>query len=97
MKFLRRASLYVAILALGVVLAYFFIIRSPASRVLDELLTHINDTQIISLDDYILPELCEDPFIRELADQNIIVGHRILNSLRRDKNDVNVNASLVSE
>ena len=97
MKFLRRASLYVAILALGVVLAYFFIIRSPASRVLDELLTHINDTQIISLDDYILPELCEDPFIRELADQNIIVGHRILNSLRMDNNDVKVNASLVSE
>ena len=80
MKFVRRVSLYVAILVLGGILAYFFIIKNPASRSLDELLTRINDTRNISLDDYILPELNEDPFIRELADQNIIVDHRILGS-----------------
>ena len=97
MKFVRRVSLYVAILVLGGILAYFFIIKNPASRSLDELLTRINDTRNISLDDYILPELNEDPFIRELADQNIIVDHRILGSQRWDNNDVKINVSLISE
>ena len=86
-----------AILVLGGILAYFFIIKNPASRSLDELLTRINDTRNISLDDYILPELNEDPFIRELADQNIIVDHRILGSQRWDNNDVKINVSLISE
>ena len=60
MKFLRRASFMWPSLPLGLYLPIFYYKKS-ASRVLDELLTHINDTQIISLDDYILPELVRIP------------------------------------
>ncbi|HZJ58569.1 MAG TPA: SpoIID/LytB domain-containing protein [Clostridia bacterium] len=96
MKWVKRISIYMTILALGAAFVYFFVIKNPASRALNELLTHINKTENISYKDYIMPELHGDPFLEIIADRKIITGHRILGSQKNDQNGIKVNVSLTT-
>lgn len=86
MKLSRK--IYIFLIIVLILLAGFIILnytmKRPASRALNEFLDSLNDSSNISLHDYIVPGLINDPFLTTLMDQNIVLSHRIIKTQKYD-------------
>lgn len=97
MALLRKMYIYIATLIIVSVILFFIIIKSPATKILDEFLGFINDTSRINLNNYITPSLLDDPFLTSLKDRDIIIDHKILKSQKINDNDNKVKASIATK
>ena len=86
MKLFKTPFLYlIFVLSLLVVVILFFMINNPAKRTLEEFLSSVNESSKIPIQNFVVPENLDDPFITILMNQNIIKNHRIINVQRLDK------------
>lgn len=84
----------IAALTLGGIFILINFIKSPATKTLNEFLSSINDSSKISLNDYLLADLHADPFLVELMDREIIIGHKMQKSQRINDKSVKIKVSL---
>lgn len=72
-------------------------INNPAKRTLEEFLSSVNESSKIPIQNFVVPENLDDPFITILMNQNIIKNHRIINVQKAGQNSRKIKASLTTE
>ncbi|NLJ40736.1 MAG: SpoIID/LytB domain-containing protein [Clostridiales bacterium] len=97
MPFLKRYYIYFIVIAiLAIVFFLFFFIKNPGIILLKEFLSFPGGPPQISLQDYVVDELLNDPFLSVLKDGSIIQGYKIKGSHKIDGGNFTVSVTLTS-
>lgn len=96
-RFKKPQIYYILAIILISIIILLFTIKNPVSRSLDVFLNSINDSSEIFIDDYVIPEIQDDPFIDVFMDGNIIINHKILKSQKVRDNSTRIKTTLTTE